>query len=180
MLWPLLFMFIKKTKKSVKTDLKILMMRMIFFSLCTKILNDILILIFSKKKNKTFFFCFDDFTRQLDVELLREGQVEVAEVHLEQMLVLQHPQHNFLIFFAEGSVVLSSNVATSPAASMGLLVGCTAAAAVGGDKFFRSVVLSFSLEFTPFSSSPLLACSKFSTFFGFCLLLRMIITVLLR
>lgn len=31
MLWPLLFMFIKKTKKSVKTDLKILMMRMIFF-----------------------------------------------------------------------------------------------------------------------------------------------------
>ena len=55
MLWPLLFMFIKKTKKSVKTDLKILMMRMIFFSLCTKILNDILILIFSKKKNKTFF-----------------------------------------------------------------------------------------------------------------------------
>ena len=98
MLWPLLFMFIKKTKKSVKTDLKILMMRMIFFSLCTKILNDILILIFSKKKKNKIFFCFDDFTRQLDVELLREGQVEVAEVHLEQMLVLQHPQHNFLIF----------------------------------------------------------------------------------
>jgi len=88
----------KENKKSVKTDLKILMMRMIFFSLCTKILNDILILIFSKKKKQDFLFCFDDFTRQLDVELLREGQVEVAEVHLEQMLVLQHPQHNFLIF----------------------------------------------------------------------------------
>ena len=55
------------------------------------------------------------------------------------------PSTQLFNFFAEGSVVLSSNVATSPAASMGLLVGCTAA--VGGDKFFRSVVLSFSLEF---------------------------------
>jgi len=53
---------------------------------------------FSQRKKNKIFFCFDDFTRQLDVELLREGQVEVAEVHLEQMLVLQHPQHNFLIF----------------------------------------------------------------------------------
>ena len=98
----------------MKTDLKILMMRMIFFSLCTKILNDILILIFSKKIKSRFFD--DDFTRQPDVELLRGVQMEVAEVHLEQMLVLltslmlaallpmevvvlqQHPQHNFLIF----------------------------------------------------------------------------------
>ena len=53
---------------------------------------------FLKEKKNKICFCFDDFTRQLDVELLREGQVEVAEVHLEQMLVLQHPQHNFLIF----------------------------------------------------------------------------------
>ena len=150
----------KENKKSVKTDLKILMMRMIFFHCAQKSWMIFWSWFFlNKKKAKIFFFWWFYTATWCGASsggpgggcggpLGADAGVDIAVVGVasDGSGGTSAPSTQLFNFFAEGSLVLSSNVATSPAASMGLLVGSTAATA-GGDKFFRSVVLSFSLEF---------------------------------